>query len=131
MPDASSSSRIRSSRLSVRASPDELARWNQSARFLGHATTADWVRTLLQDAVLSHHRGGTVSRELRQLRGELGRIGNNLNQLAHAAHLGDAVACADTLQDIDRLKNRTDHLLRGLRPVRIQRVRSVSVPLMH
>ncbi|MDE7540937.1 plasmid mobilization protein [Gluconobacter sphaericus] len=84
-------------RLSVRASPDELARWSQSARFLGHATTADWVRTLLQDAVLSHHRGGMVSRELRQLRGELGRIGNNLNQLAHAAHLGDAVACSDTL----------------------------------
>jgi len=131
MPDASSSSRIRSSRLSVRASHDELARWSQSARFLGHATTADWVRTLLQDAVLSHHRGGTVSRELCQLRGELGRIGNNLNQLAHAAHLGDAVACSDTLQDIDRLKNRTDHLLRDLRPVRVQRVRPASVPLMH
>ena len=97
MSDASSPSRIRSSRLSVRASPDELARWSQSARFLGHATTADWVRTLLQDAVLSHHRGGMVSRELRQLRGELGRIGNNLNQLVHAAHLGGAVACSDTL----------------------------------
>ena len=131
MPDASSPSRIRSSRLSVRASPDELARWSQNARFLGHATTADWVRTLLQDAVLSHHRGGTVSRELRQLRGELGRIGNNLNQLAHAAHLGDAVACGDTLQDIDRLKDRTDRLLRGLRPVRVQRVRPASAPLIH
>ena len=131
MSDASSPSRIRSSRLSVRASPDELARWSQSARFLGHAMTADWVRTLLQDAVLSHHRGGMVSRELRQLRGELGRIGNNLNQLAHAAHLGDAVACGDTLLDIDRLKNWTDHLLRDLRPVRVQRARSVSVPLMH
>ncbi|MBF0887820.1 MULTISPECIES: MobC family plasmid mobilization relaxosome protein [Gluconobacter] len=131
MRDPLSSSRIRSSRLSVRASPDELERWSQTARFLGHATTADWVRTLLQDAVLSHYCGGKVSHELRQLRGELGRIGNNLNQLAHAAHLGDAVACGDTLQDIDRLKDRTDHLLRGLRPVRVQRVRSVSVPLMH
>lgn len=131
MPIAPSSSRKRSSRLSVRVSPDELERWNNAAHALGHATTADWVRTLLQDAVLSHHCGGTVSRELRQLRGELGRVGNNLNQLAHASHLGDAVACGDTLKDIDRLKDRTDHLLRGLRPVRVQRVRPVSVPLMH
>lgn len=97
MPIALSSSHIRSSRLSVRASPAELERWSQTARLLGHATTADWVRTLLQDAVLSHHCGGTVSHELRQLRGELGRIGNNLNQLAHAAHLGDAVHCRGTL----------------------------------
>ncbi|GLQ84030.1 plasmid mobilization protein [Gluconobacter sphaericus] len=94
---APSPSRIRSFRLSVRASPTELERWNNAAQALGHATTADWVRTLLQDAVLSHHRVGKVSHELRQLRDELGRIGNNLNQLVHAAHLGGAVACSDTL----------------------------------
>ena len=103
MPIAPSPSRLRSSRLSVRASPDELECWSQSARFLGHATTADWVRTLLQDAVLSHHFGGMFSHELSQLRGELGRLGNNLNQLAYATHLGDAVVCKHILQDIDRL----------------------------
>lgn len=99
--------------------------------FMADATTADWIRTLLQDAVLSHHCSGTVSRKLRQLRGELGRLGNNLNQLAHAAHLGNAVACGDTLQDIDQLKDRIDPLLRDFRPARVQRGRSVSVPRMH
>ncbi|WP_040508583.1 plasmid mobilization protein [Gluconobacter morbifer] len=131
MPEIPSLSRARSSRLSVRASPDELECWSRTAQILGHATTADWVRTLLQDAVLSHRCGGTVNRELRQLRGELGRIGNNLNQLAHAAHLGDAVACGDTLQDIDRLKDRTDILLRSLRSGRPRRLRSASLPVMH
>ena len=40
MPTAPSPPRIRSSRLSVRASPDELERWNNAAHALGHATTA-------------------------------------------------------------------------------------------
>ncbi|AHK71400.1 hypothetical protein AD931_03530 [Gluconobacter oxydans] len=131
MPEIPSLSRTRSSRLSVRASPDELERWTQTARFLGHATTADWVRTLLQDAVLSHRYGGTVDIEIRKLRGELGRIGNNLNQLVHAAHLGKAVACGDTLQEIDCLKDRTDSLLRSLRSGRPRRLRSASVAVMH
>ena len=33
----------RTSRLSVRASPDELMRWNHIARAQGHATIADWI----------------------------------------------------------------------------------------
>ncbi|MFT9323745.1 MAG: plasmid mobilization relaxosome protein MobC [Acetobacter sp.] len=135
MPDASSPSRIRSSRLSVRASPDELERWNNAAQALGHVTTAAWVRSLLHNAEVSHRSGGDVSSEIRSLRSELSRIGNNLNQLAHMAHLGDAVACADTLEHIDRLKDRTDTLLKTLRPTRTRRVKltshSVPVHLVH
>jgi len=135
MPDASSPSRIRSSRLSVRASPDELERWNNAAQALGHVTTAAWVRSLMHDAEFSHHSGRDVGSEIRSLRGELSRIGNNLNQLAHMAHLGDAVACADTLEHIERLKDRTDTLLKTLRPARLRRVKlpshSVPVHLVH
>ena len=135
MPDVSSPSRIRSSRLSVRASLDELERWNNAAHALGHVTTAAWVRSLLHDAEVSHRSGGDVGSEIRSLRSELSRIGNNLNQLAHMAHLGDAVACADTLEHIDRLKDRTDSLLKTLRPARLRRVKlpshSVPVHLVH
>ena len=135
MPIAPSPSRVRSSRLSVRASPTELERWNNAAHALGHATTAAWVRNLLHDAEFSHHSGKDVGSEIRSLRGELSRIGNNLNQLAHMAHLGDAVACADTLEHIERLKDRTDTLLRTLRPTRIRRGKlpshSVPVHLVH
>nr|WP_294917111.1 plasmid mobilization relaxosome protein MobC [uncultured Neokomagataea sp.] len=135
MPDASSPFRIRSSRLSVRASPDELERWNNAAHVLGHVSTAQWVRSLLHDAEVSQRSGGDVSSEIRSLRGELSRIGNNLNQLAHMGHLGDAAACADTLQHINRLKDRTDSLLKTLRPARIRRVKlpchSVHVHLVH
>ncbi|GBQ99404.1 hypothetical protein ACFFGF_03705 [Asaia lannensis] len=70
----------RSSRLSVRASPDELAAWADTARLLGHETTAHWVRSLLKEAALTGHDGRAVGVSLRKLRGELGHIGNNLNQ---------------------------------------------------
>ncbi|MBF0886815.1 plasmid mobilization relaxosome protein MobC [Gluconobacter sphaericus] len=90
---------------------------------------------MLHDAEISHRSGGDIGSEIRSLQSELSRIGNNLNQLAHMAHLGDAVACADTLQHIDRLKNRTDSLLKTLRPARIRRVKilshSVPVHLVH
>jgi len=135
MPIALSQSRTRSSRLSVRASTDELERWNNAAQALGHVSTAQWVRTLLHDAEVSHRCGGDVGSEIRSLRNELSRIGNNLNQLAHMSHLGDTVACADTLEHIDRLKDRTDSLLKTLRPARISRVKlpshSVPVHLVH
>ena len=135
MPIVLSPSRTRSSRLSVRASPDELERWNNAAHALGHVTTAGWVRVLLHDAEVSHRSGGDIGAEIRGLRSELSRIGNNLNQLAHAAHLGDAVACAETLQHIDCLKDRTDSLLKTLRPTRTRRVKlpshSVPVHLVH
>mgnify|MGYP004713152245 CR=1 FL=1 len=135
MPIVPSPSRTRSSRLSVRASFEELERWNNTAHALGYVTTAGWVRTLLHDAEVSHRSGGDVGSEIRSLRSELSRIGNNLNQLAHMAHLGDAVACADTLEHIDRLKDRTDSLLKTLRPAHIRRVKlpshSVPVHLVH
>ncbi|MBS1078259.1 plasmid mobilization relaxosome protein MobC [Gluconobacter kondonii] len=52
--------------------------------------------------------------ELRLLRLELSRIGNNLNQLAHAANCGEAVRCGDVLDAIETTKDRTDSLLRSL-----------------
>lgn len=52
--------------------------------------------------------------ELRLLRLELSRIGNNLNQLAHATHYGESVRCGDVLDAIETTKDRTDRLLRSL-----------------
>ncbi|WP_406586702.1 MobC family plasmid mobilization relaxosome protein [Asaia lannensis] len=121
-PPVSSPSRpARSSRLSVRASPEELATWARAARLLGHETTALWVRTLLKEAALTGHDEMAVGTSLRKLRGELGRIGNNLNQLAHSAHCGDAVRAGDVLDALEETKDRTDALLRSLRVTRARR----------
>lgn len=95
----------RTSRLSVRASPDELMRWNHIASAHGHATTAHLIRVLLADAELAGDDGPHVGAELYRLRHALSRIGNNLNQLARSAHCGDAVRCGETLIGLeDRLR---------------------------
>jgi len=121
-PPVSSQSRpARSSRLSVRSSPDELAAWAGTARLLGHETTALWVRSLLQEAALTGHDGMAVGASLGKLRGELGRIGNNLNQLAHSANCGDAVRAGDVLDALEATKDRVDVLLKSLRVTRTRR----------
>ncbi|WP_025885118.1 MobC family plasmid mobilization relaxosome protein [Asaia prunellae] len=125
-PPVSSLSRpTRSSRLSVRASPEELADWAGAARLLDHETTALWVRSLLKEAALTGHNGMAMGVSLHKLRGELGRIGNNLNQLAHSANCGDAVRAGDVLDALEATKDRTDVLLKSLR---VTRTRKTSRP---
>lgn len=101
----------RTSRLSVRASPNELILWNHLARSHGHVTTSDWIRSLLASAELSGDDGPPVSDELRRLRTQLSRVGNNLNQLAHSANCGDAVHCGSVLGDIETLIHQLDRIL--------------------
>lgn len=101
----------RTSRLSVRASPDELARWNHIASTHGHATTAHWIRSLLTSAELARHDGPQVLDELRGIRHQLSRVGNNLNQLAHSANCDDVVHCGTVLNEIEKLIQHLDRLL--------------------
>ncbi|WP_366052656.1 plasmid mobilization protein [Gluconobacter albidus] len=104
----------RTSRLSIRAHPAELDAWARTAQRHGHATTAQYVRSLLQEQAMTGKQTSELGPELRLLRLELSRIGNNLNQLAHAAHCGEAVRCSDVLDAIETTKDRTDRLLRFL-----------------
>ena len=101
----------RTSRLSVRASPSELKLWSHLARSHGHVTTSDWIRSLLASAEFSGDDGPPVSDELRRLRTQLSRVGNNLNQLAHSANCGDAVHCGSVLGEIDTLIHQLDRIL--------------------
>ncbi|MCX2562986.1 MobC family plasmid mobilization relaxosome protein [Acetobacter thailandicus] len=98
----------RTSRLSVRASPAELEHWNHIAHQHGYATTSHWIRVLLSSAELAGHDGSRVSDELREIRCQLSRAGNNLNQLAHSAHCGDAVHCGAVLEDLETLIRQCD-----------------------
>ena len=101
----------RTSRLSVRASPGELAHWNHVAHQHGHATTAHWIRVLLSSAELAGHDGLRVPDELRRIRHQLSRNGNNLNQLARSANCGDAVHCGVVLDDIEALIDQLDRIV--------------------
>ncbi|MCP1232138.1 MobC family plasmid mobilization relaxosome protein [Acetobacter indonesiensis] len=101
----------RTSRLSVRASPSELTLWSHIARSHGHVTTSDWIRSLLASAEFSGDDGPPLSDELRRLRTQLSRVGNNLNQLAHSANCGDAIQCECMLDEIGMLIGQLDQML--------------------
>ncbi|MCP9319097.1 MobC family plasmid mobilization relaxosome protein [Acetobacter persici] len=101
----------RTSRLSVRASPSELTLWSHIARSHGHVTTSDWIRSLLASAEFSGDDGPPISDELRGLRTQLSRVGNNLNQLAHSVNCGDAVHCGSVLNDVETLIHQLDRIL--------------------
>lgn len=111
----------RTSRLSVRASPEELVCWTHLARSRGHATTSDWIRCLLTSAEQAGQDGPHVPDELRALRHQLSRVGNNLNQLARSANCGDTIQCGSVLDDIDPLITRLDQLLSPSRKKRSMR----------
>ncbi|MCP9320347.1 plasmid mobilization relaxosome protein MobC [Acetobacter persici] len=101
----------RTSRLSLRASPSELILWNHLARSHGHVTTSDWIRSLLTSAEFSDDNSPPVSDELRRLRTQLSRVGNNLNQLAHSANCNNAVHCGSVLDEIEILIHQLDRIL--------------------
>ncbi|OAJ67450.1 plasmid mobilization protein [Gluconobacter cerinus] len=126
----------RSSRLSIRAHPAELEVWARTAQRHGHATTAHYVRSLLQEHAMTGQQTSELGPELRLLRLELSRIGNNLNQLAHATHCGEAVRCGDVLDAIETTKDRADRLLRSLPLPRRRRFFSqaeaqIAGPVLH
>jgi hypothetical protein len=135
-PSRSAPSSPRTSRLSIRAHPAELDAWARTARRHGHATTAHYVRSLLQEQAMTGKQTSELGPELRLLRLELSRIGNNLNQLTHAAHCGEAVRCGDVLDAIETTKDRTDRLLRSLHLPRRRRFFSqakaqMAGPVLH
>ncbi|MFT8803546.1 MAG: plasmid mobilization relaxosome protein MobC [Gluconobacter cerinus] len=101
----------RTSRLSVRTSPNELILWNHLARSHGHVTTSDWIRSLLASAEFSGDDSPPISDELRGIRTQLSRVGNNLNQLAHSANCGDTVHCGSMLDEIEILIHQFDRIL--------------------
>ena len=121
----------RTSRLSVRASPDEPEHWNHIAHQHGHATTAHWIRVLLSSAELAGHNGSRIPDELRGIRYQLSRTGNNLNQLAHSAHCGDAVHCGEVLEELETLIRQCDACLSRSRRTSARRRCERSAVILH
>lgn len=74
--------------LVVRLTPDERDQWHAAARAAGFAQTARWVRQVVADHVsgAAGHRRGDGRVVSREVLAHLGKIGSNMNQLAHRAN---------------------------------------------
>ena len=98
-------------RLSVRASREELTLWNATAREFGHRTVAGFFRSMMTASPMLQGNKVRLMDELKEVRLELSRIGNNVNQIAHRLNGGDGFhdasdnlkACLITVKSIDRI----------------------------
>ncbi|MEJ5154549.1 MobC family plasmid mobilization relaxosome protein [Gluconobacter wancherniae] len=76
-------------RLSVRASKQELQSWNDTAKSFGHKTLANYFRSLMNSAPMLQSEKISLITELKNTREEVARIGNNVNQIAKSLNSGE------------------------------------------
>ena len=98
-----SEKRQRTERIQVRVTPAERAEIQRRAR-QEKISTPTFVR------ISALGGGGFIRRDAAKLVGALGRIGNNLNQLARRANEGNFPAAAELQAELDQLRPIVDAL---------------------
>ncbi|MEI9994657.1 MAG: plasmid mobilization relaxosome protein MobC [Rhizomicrobium sp.] len=107
--------RARSSHITIRLTEDERAAVNAAAEDAG-LTPGSYVRQVVLGAPVPRQgkRRPTEKTELVRLLGEVGKIGSNLNQLAHRANSGDAVKAQEVETALAGLHKMRASLLKAL-----------------
>lgn len=95
-----------SSSMGIRITPTQARQWRMAALRAGHKTLSSWLRSLASQAARTGDTGREPATELAALRTELGRIGNNLNQLTRYSHqqgqMQDVEACLQEVRQAAR-----------------------------
>ncbi|MFS8368583.1 MobC family plasmid mobilization relaxosome protein [Acetobacter oryzifermentans] len=99
-------------RLSVRASKQELETWNATARQAGYKTLANYFRSLMNSAHMLNDDKISLLSELKSTREEVSRIGNNINQIARQLNSGDSYNDAnDNMKQCLKILSRIDEMI--------------------
>jgi hypothetical protein len=101
--------RVRTTHITIRLSPDERGAIDAAAERAGLAAGSH-ARAILLGAPQPRQvrRPPIERRELARLLGEIGRVGNNLNQIAHALNCGeepDEPALAEALAELQPVRD--------------------------
>ncbi|BCI68293.1 MobC family plasmid mobilization relaxosome protein [Acetobacter aceti] len=103
-------------RLSVRASRDELQSWNLFARQAGYKTLANYFRSLMNSEPMLSRDKISLLTELKNTREEVSRIGNNLNQIAHRLNGGQGYNDAnDNMKQCLKILSQIDSMIAIIR----------------
>ena len=111
----------------VRLTPAEHALWDAAREASGRKELGAWLRAFVTHVLSGTNPGrrpGDLPRVVvpetnREAVDQLRRVGNNLNQLAHAAHAEGRIADVDELRRVLVLVEDTLRLVRGQRPPRV------------
>jgi hypothetical protein len=110
-----SEKRVRTRHLTIRLSPDERTEIDDDARRAG-LTAGSHARNVLLDAPAPRQvrRPPIERQEVVRLIGQLGYIGNNLNQIARALNSGDEADQQALIQALTDLRSLRDAALTAL-----------------
>ncbi|NHO30854.1 plasmid mobilization relaxosome protein MobC [Acetobacter farinalis] len=99
-------------RLSVRASKQELQSWNDTAKSCGYKTLANYFRSLMNSAHMLNDDKISLLSELKLTREEVSRIGNNLNQIARKLNSGEGYNDAnDNMKQCLKILSQIDSMI--------------------
>ena len=101
--------RQRGKLLQIRVTAAELAEIEAQAE-AAELTSASYARSVLLSAPAprARRRPAVQTQEVARLLGELGKVGSNLNQIAHAVNTGQAIApnvLADAIDDVRAMRD--------------------------
>ena len=110
-----SENRARSTHLTIRLTADERAAIDQAAEDAG-LTAGSYARDRLLggSAPRQVRRPPADRKELARILGELGKIGSNLNQLAHSANVGAVLFSNEIQEALDSLNGPREAILRAM-----------------
>jgi len=110
-----SEKRARTTHITIRLTPEERAAIDSAAERAG-LTSGSYARSAVLGAPTPRQvrRPPVESQELARLLGEVGHVGGNLNQLAHARNAGMAVARREIIAALDGLAAVCDAILAAL-----------------
>jgi hypothetical protein len=105
----------RTGHITIRLSPEEREALDAASERAG-LMNGSYVRQVLFGAAMPRQvrRPPIEKKELGRLLGELGRVGNNLNQIAHATNAGLPVIRADLAKALEGLATVRDAILSAL-----------------
>ena len=107
--------RQRDKLLQVRVTADELAEIERQAA-AAELTAASYARSVLLSAPAprARRRPAVETQEVARLLGELGKVGSNLNQIAHRLHTGQAIGSNSLAAALDDVRAMRDACLAAL-----------------
>lgn len=107
----------RTATLHMRLTVAELATMKAAADVAGHSSLSAWVRCIAYEASACGASGRELAGALVAVRADLGRIGNNLNQVAkHLNQSGDSRVSLDVLDQLNATTARLSEMLNSTRP---------------
>lgn len=91
---------MRNITLKIRCSSDERDLFEQASKSAGFSSVAGWLRSLAYESAICGMSEGNIRQSMADVRQELSRIGNNLNQLTKSHNSGQSVDVAHELEEV-------------------------------